>query len=311
MQIRERTLNKLTAKELKGDMILIAAAFIFGTGLVAQKAGMDHLGPFTFTTIRFLLGGIVLIPVAGMIRSRKPAEVLAQQLSIRQMIPGAVISGINLAVGCIIQQYGLPLTTVGKAGFICSLYVLMTPIAGLIFFRRRISRRIWLGVFIAVVGFYFLSFSGGIEKFGLGDLLMFLTAMSLTFFVYTMDHFAAKAEAAAFTCIQFLATGLITLPFALILEHATLADITASIWPILYAGIILCAAGYTFQMIGQETVESTRATILLSTESLFSMLAGLVFYHEHLLGREYLGCALIFAAVIIAETQQSTGEGKR
>ena len=304
--------STITRKDLKGDAILIVAAFIFGSGLVSQKAGMDHLGPFAFTAIRFLIGAVILIPIAAIIRSRKPKEVLDAQLSIREMIPGGVISGVNILIGVITQQYGLPYTSVGKAGFICSLYVIMTPLVGMLFLHRKVSPRVLLAAVIAVAGFYVMSFANGLEALSRGDILMFLTAISLTGYVYTIDYFAGKAEASAFTCIQFLAVGACAIPLALIFERSTtLADVTACMWPLLYAGVIMCAMGYTLQMIGQETVESTRATILLSLESLFSMLSGMVFYHEHLMPKEYLGCLLIFIAVLIAETKKSTGEGKR
>ena len=178
--------------------------------------------------------------------------------------------------------------------------------------HRKVSPRVLLAAVIAVAGFYVMSFANGLEALSRGDILMFLTAISLTGYVYTIDYFAGKAEASAFTCIQFLAVGACAIPLALIFERSTtLADVTACMWPLLYAGVIMCAMGYTLQMIGQETVESTRATILLSLESLFSMLSGMVFYHEHLMPKEYLGCLLIFIAVLIAETKKSTGEGKR
>jgi len=295
-----------------GDILLIIAAFIYGSGLVAQKAGMDYLGPFGFTAIRFLIGAVILVPIAFWVRGRIPEEEKKEQMSVREILPGGILSGINILVGVICQQYGLPYTSVGKAGFICSLYVIMVPIVGMLFLHRKISARIWVAAFIAVAGFYLMSLTNGMEALSRGDVLMFLCAMSLTAYVYTMDHFSVRAEPTTFICIQFFASGLGAVPFALIFERSTtMADIVACAGPLLYAGVILCALGYTFQMIGQKTVESTRATIILGMESLFSMLSGLVFYHEHLLPKEYLGCLLIFIAVLIAETQKSTGEGKR
>ena len=304
--------NTIRKSDFKGDLFLIIAAFIYGSGLVAQKAGMEYLGPFGFTAIRFLIGAVILVPVTIYARRCLTEEERSEQLSFREMLPGGIISGINVLAGVICQQYGLPLPSVGKAGFIWSLYVIMVPIVGRLFLHRKISGRIWFAALIAVAGFYLMSMTNGIEALSRGDILMFITAMTLTAYVYTMDHFSSRAEPTTFICIQFFASGLGAVPFALFLERSTtMADITACFWPLMYAGVVLCALGYTLQMIGQKTVESTRATIILGLESLFSLLSGLVFYHEHLLPKEYLGCLLIFIAVLIAETQKSTGEGKR
>ena len=288
-------------KKYKGDIILIIAALVYGSGLVAQSEG-NSLGPWTFSALRFLLGALVLLPIALYVRSKKSPEEKAQEMSVKEMLPGVLIVALDLVLMVICQQYALIYTTVGKAGFITSLYVIGVPIAGLLFLKRRIRKRIWIAAIISVIGFYFISLTGGFEALNRGDLLLLIGAGTCVVFVYLMEYFAKRAEACMFTCLQFLFTGLFCIPGALIFESCTMEMVSEAIIPILYAGIGICAAGYTLQMIGQKYVPSERATILLSTESLFSLFSGMLLLHEALSLREYVGCALIFFAVLLAET---------
>ncbi|MBQ5440847.1 MAG: DMT family transporter [Firmicutes bacterium] len=288
-------------KKYKGDIILIIAALVYGSGLVAQSEG-NSLGPWTFSALRFLLGTLVLLPIALYVRSKKSPEEKAQEMSVKEMLPGVLIVALDLVLMVICQQYALIYTTVGKAGFITSLYVIGVPIAGLLFLKRRIRKRIWIAAIISVIGFYFISLTGGFEALNRGDLLLLIGAGTCVVFVYLMEYFAKRAEACMFTCLQFLFTGLFCIPGALIFESCTMEMVSEAIIPILYAGIGICAAGYTLQMIGQKYVPSERATILLSTESLFSLFSGMLLLHEALSLREYVGCALIFFAVLLAET---------
>jgi len=288
-------------KRFKGDIILIIAAFVYGSGLVAQSEG-NALGPWTFSATRFLIGAAVLLPLAVYIRSKKSPEEKSQELSVKEMLPGVLIVAADLVLMVICQQYGLIFTTVGKAGFITSLYVIGVPIAGLLFLKRKIRKRVWIAAVISVIGFYFISLTGGLEALSKGDILLLIGACTCVVFVYLMEYFAKRAEACMFTCLQFFFTGLFCLPGALLFEEQTVGMFRDALWPILYAGIGICAAGYTLQMIGQKTVPPERASILLGLESLFSLFAGMVVLKEMLSMREYLGCALIFAAVMLAES---------
>ena len=291
----------------KGDILLIIAAFVYGSGLVAQSEG-NNLGPWTFSATRFLIGAAVLFPIVVFVRNKKSPEERENASTVREMLPGVLIVAADLVLMVICQQYGLIYTTVGKAGFITSLYVIGVPIAGLVFLRRKIRKRVWVAAVISVIGFYFISLTGGFEALSKGDILLLIGACTCVVFVYLMEYFAKRADACTFTCLQFLFTGLFCLPGALIFEEPSFEMIKAAWAPVLYAGIGICAAGYTLQMIGQKYVPSERATILLSTESLFSLFSGMVLLNEALSLREYIGCALIFAAVILAET--GTGDGE-
>lgn len=293
-------------KRFKGDILLIIAALVYGSGLVAQSEG-NTLGPWTFSATRFLIGAAVLFPLALFVRSKKTPEEKAQEMTVKEMLPGVLIVAADLVLMVICQQYGLIYTTVGKAGFITSLYVIGVPIAGLIILKRKIRKRVWIAAIISVIGFYFISLTGGFEALSKGDILLLIGACTCVVFVYLMEYFAKRAEACMFTCLQFFFTGLFCLPGALIFEDTTFEMIREAWAPVLYAGIGICAAGYTLQMIGQKYVPSERATILLSMESLFSLFSGMILLNEALSVREYIGCALIFFAVILAET--GTGDG--
>ena len=229
-------------------------------------------------------------------------------MSLKEMLPGCLIVALDLVAMVIAQQNGLLYTTVGKAGFITSLYVIGVPLAGLIFLKRKISRRILIAAVIAVIGFYFISLSGGFEGINKGDIIMLIAALTCVIFVYLMEFFSKRADASTFTMVQFFFTGMLCLPGALIFEDTTWSMIADAALPIIYGGVGICAAGYTLQMIGQKTVPSERATILLSTESLFSLFSGMVVLHEMLSVREFFGCALIFVAVILSEIRGKSEE---
>jgi len=293
--------------KFKGDLILILAAFVYGSGLVAQSEG-NALGPWTYSSLRFLLGAIVLIPVVLITQKRKPEEVKKKELTFKQILPGCFIVALDLVLMVITQQNGLIYTTVGKAGFITSLYVVGVPLVGVLIFRRRIPKHVLLAAVIAVIGFYFVSLTEGIGDINRGDLLMLISSLTCVVFVYLMEYFAPKADASMFTMMQFAFTGLMCLPGALIFEDTTISMIADNLGAVLYGGIGICAMGYTLQMIGQKFVPPERASIILSLESIFSLLSGMVILNEMLSIREYIGCALIFVAVILSEIRGKNDE---
>ena len=296
-------------KRFKGDIILVIAAFVYGSGLVAQSAG-NALGPWTFSATRFLIGALVLLPIGLTTYKKNPPDMKdpERELTIKEMLPGAFAIGLTLVVMVITQQNGLIYTTVGKAGFITSTYVVGVPISGVLFFKRKVPKRVWIAAFLSVIGFYFISLSGGIDGVNKGDLLVLLSAVTCVIYVNVINIFSKKANPYLFTCLHFTATGFLCMIGAVIFETQTVDMFTDNIVAILYGGVLLCAAGYTLQMIGQKTVPPERASILLGLESLFSLFSGMVVLREMLSLREYLGCALIFAAVMLAE---SGGEEKK
>ena len=290
--------------DIRGDAIIIGAALVYGTGLVAQSSG-NSMGPWSFASAGFLLGAAALFPVMLYHRIKKSTAERAKDRSIREMAPGALAVAAVLVICVITQQYGLIYTSVGKAGFITSLYVIEVPIAGLFLFKRRLSWRIWIAAAISMTGLYFVSITEGIESVNSGDVLLLITSFSYVAYMYQMEHYAKDSDPLTFTLLTTFFTGLMCLPCAVVFEDCTYDMLKEAIVPVLYAGIVIHAVGYTLQMTGQKYVPAERATVLLSMESLFSLFAGMIILDESLSLREYFGCALIFVAVMLAVTNKS------
>lgn len=287
-------------------VLLFLAAFIWGVAFVAQSVGMDYVGPFTFNGCRFLIGGLVLTPFA-LIRNRqheksesfRALSEAGKKEYRRITLIGGLCCGVAICIASSFQQAGMQYTSVGKAGFITALYIVLVPVFG-IFMKRKVSPVIWVGVVLAAIGFYFLCIT---ESFSInyGDFLLFLCAICFTFHILIIDHFAPKADGVALSCIQFWFSGIVCMGIALFKENPNAAAIFQAAVPILYAGVLSCGVAYTLQIIGQKNMKPAVASLILSLESVISVLAGWVILKEVLTGRQFLGCALVFAAVILAQ----------
>ena len=289
----------------KGNIFLILAAIVWGMGLVSQQAGMDYLGPLSFTAVRCTLGGLSMIPLVMFLQKSKANEHEAQnqKQSEKGIFKASFFCALALMSLILLQQYGLLHTSVGKAGFITALYILITPVSGKFLLHKPVAKNTWIGVAVALVGMYFLCLTGGIDGINLGDVIMLFAAIAASTHMHVVDHFVAKYDPVKLSCYQFTMVGLMCFIPALIFEGDvfTLEYIKLSAIPILYAGLASCAVGYTFQIIGQKYTEPNTASLLLSMETVFALLAGWVILGEVLAGREYLGCAIMFAAIIIAQ----------
>lgn len=299
----------------RNSCLLVFAAFIWGIAFVAQSAGGDAVGPYTFNCIRSLIGGVVLLPVIRLSDRlqgdrRKPAG----RGDWRKLLTAGIACGIALSLASNLQQMGIFLgSPVGKAGFLTACYMLLVPVLGL-FLKKKCGWNIWLGIAIAVVGLYLLCIKGDFSV-QFSDLLLLLCALSFAVQILTVDHYADQVDGVRLACIQFLVSGVISAvpmifvdiwgaPVGLAGWGAALADPYAWI-PILYAGVLSCGVGYTLQIIGQRGMNPTIASLLMSLESVFSVLAGWVLLQEALSLREILGCALIFGAVLLAQYKGS------
>ena len=292
--------------ELGSAALLFLAAFIWGVAFVAQSVGMDYVGPFTFNGCRFLIGGLVLTPFA-LIRDRQHEKSASfQKLSReeqkkykRTTLIGGLCCGVAICIASSFQQAGMQYTSVGKAGFITALYIVLVPVFG-IFLKRKVTPIIWMGVFLAAIGFYFLCIT---ESFSInyGDLLVFICAICFTFHILIIDYFAPKADGVALSCIQFWFSGIVCMGIAILNESPNVTAIIQAAVPILYAGVLSCGVAYTLQIIGQKHMKPAVASLILSLESVISVLAGWVILKEVLTGRQFLGCALVFAAVVMAQ----------
>lgn len=283
---------------LGSSFLLFLAAFIWGVAFVAQSVGMDYMGPFSFNGARFLMGSAVLLPLV-IIRRKMGKTNRKESSGYKDTLTGGICCGLALCAAALCQQIGIMYTTVGKAGFITTLYIIIVPIMG-IFLGKKISGRVWLGAFIAAFGMYLLCMS---ERFALskGDTYVFICAILFSVHILVIDHFSPKADGVELSCLQFLTAGVICSVIALIVEKPEIGNFIDGIIPLAYAGIMSSGVAYTLQVIGQKNMDPTIASLILSMESVVSMLAGWIILGQKLSGRELLGCALVFGAVILVQ----------
>ena len=292
--------------KLRGGFMLLIAALIWGTAFVAQSKGMDYVEPFTYNAIRTLLGGVVLIPVIYIFgRKNANANTENNYNSTRISLIGGMICGLVLFAASSFQQFGISMTSAGKAGFITALYVVIVPIIGIVIGRRANILK-WICVFIAVTGFYFLSIKEGF-KLSVGDLLVLICAVFYSVHIIVIDHFNSKgADPLKMSCVQFFTAGSIMILCMFIFEFPVLENIFAAKYTILYTGIMSCGVAYTLQIIGQKYTEPVTATLIMSLESVFAAIAGWLILSEHMSRKEYTGCALVFAAVLLSQLELSS-----
>lgn len=289
-------------------ILLLLAALIWGVAFVAQSVGMDYMGPFTFNGARFLMGSAVLVPV--ILFRRKKADPAgggqartdrsgAKENAGKAALMGGVCCGLALCPAALFQQFGILYTTVGKAGFITTLYIILVPLAG-IFMKKTPSSRIWTGAALAAFGFYLLCIKEGFSL-SWGDALVFIGSVLFTVHILVIDHFSPKADGVELSCIQFLTAGVISSVLAFVFEKPELSALAEGIIPLAYAGILSSGVAYTLQVIGQRDTDPAVASLLLSMESVFSVLAGWMLLGQALSARELMGCALVFGAVILVQ----------
>ena len=283
------------------NILLALTALIWGSAFVAQSVGMDYLGPFTFNAVRSFVGGTVLLPVIVFMRRqrKKSDEGKAETGDRKTLVIGGICCGTALAAASSLQQIGLVYTSAGKAGFITALYILIVPVLGL-FFGRRAGMKVWIGVALAVAGMYFLCITDGFS-ISKGDFLVFLCAVIFSVHILVIDHFAPKVNGVSLSCLQFFVCGVLCAVPMLAQEQPRFGEILEAWMPLAYAGVLSCGVAYTLQVIAQKNTDPTVASLLLSLESVFSVLTGWVILGERLSGRELFGCALVFAAVVLAQ----------
>ena len=294
--------------EVRNSLLLLLTALIWGVAFVAQRQGGAEAGPYTFNCIRSLIGAVVLLPVLFFLdrhgNDKKPKTAEDK----RMLITGGVLCGIVLFVSSTVQQLGLYYgTTAGKAGFLTACYILLVPILGILF-GRRCGWNVWVSVAVALVGLYFLCLTSGFS-FQFSDALVLLCAVCFSVHIMVVDHFSPLVDGVRMACIQFLTCGLLgVLPtLAVDMRQAGLAGWMqslggVSVWvAILYAGVMSCGVAYTLQIVGQNGLNPTVASLLMSLESVFSALAGALLLQERMSRREVLGCVLVFAAVLFAQ----------
>ncbi len=288
-------------KRWQANLLMILAAMIWGAAFTAQSVGMDYLGPFTFNGIRFMLGGLVMIPVV-IIRQRsiKKKGETSRYGSSKKLILTGILCGVLLTIATSVQQVGLVYTSAGKAGFITALYVIIVPIIG-IFFGNKQSIKLWISVFIAVVGMYLLCVT---ERFTIekGDFLIIICAFIFAFHIISIDKLAGDLDGISLSCIQFFTAGILC-SAVIPLSGETIAweSVKGAMIPLLYAGIFSCSFAYTFQILGQQHTSPAMASLLLSMESVFAAIAAWVIIGDVMTVREIIGGTLCFFAVILSQ----------
>ncbi len=305
------------SKKMQSNILLLFTALIWGSSFVAQKSGMDYIEPFTFNGIRMVIGGLVLIPFILLMDRKKARDGAAEPMSDeekakarKKIIAGGICCGLAIFVASSLQQFGVSYTTAGKAGFITTLYVVIVPIISVLL-RKRVRPIMWLCVVLGAVGLYLLCMTDDSFKLAFGDMLVLLCAVAFAVHIMVVDHFAAKLDGTKLSCIQFLTSGILGLIGMAIFESPDINAILDCWLPILYAGVLSCGLGYTFQVIAQKYAEPTVASLLMSLESVFAVISGAILLHETMSIRELTGCAVIFAAVIISQLpEKKKKEGK-
>lgn len=302
----EQTKDK---KSLRSSAMLTLTALIWGVAFVAQSEGMNYVGAFTFNACRFIVGGLVLIPCIFFLRKVNGSQWAElkreEQLRQRRMgIIGGICCGLFICAASTLQQFGIAQTTVGKAGFITSLYIIIVPVLGL-FLRKKVGVNIWVSVVIAAAGMYLLCITEGFS-ISRGDFLVFLCAIGFSLHILVIDYFSPKADGVVISCVQFFTAGIISSVFMFMYERPTWDAVTAAWAPVLYAGVMSCGVGYTLQVVAQKDVEPTIASLIMSLESVFSLLAGWVLLGQEMSPKELSGCVLVFGAIILAQVPAGT-----
>ena len=291
--------------QIKNSLLLFLTAFIWGAAFVAQSVGGDAVGCFTFNGVRSFIGALVLIPVILFLDRQKKKELgedkfLEQKGEKKTLVLGGVCCGLLLCIASNFQQFGISFTTVGKAGFITAMYILIVPVLG-IFMNRKVSIKVWFGVILATIGLYMLCMTSERVSLSKGDFLVLICAGFFSMHILIIDYFSPKCDGVRLSCIQFFVCGIISMIGAFVFENPDMGTILDGWLPILYAGVMSCGVAYTLQIIGQKNMDPTVASLILSLESVFSVLAGWVILHQTLSVREIFGCVLMFLAIILAQ----------
>lgn len=293
----------MQVNHVRQNLFPLLAAFIWGTSFVAQSVSTDYIGPFTFNAARSVIAFVFLLALSLVLRCLRRRESRGMDKpepgTRRDLLLGGLCCGAALAVAVFLQQKGLETTTAGKSGFITALYIVIVPVVG-IFLRKKAPRAVWVSVVLAVAGLYCLCITEGFS-ISEGDFFTLLCAFCFSAHILVIDHFTRRVDGVELSCVQFLVAAVISLVGMLATETPSWEAIRICALPILYVGIFSSGVGYTLQILAQKGSDPTVVSLLLSLESVFATLAGAVILHDQMSGREYLGCGLMLAAVILAQ----------
>lgn len=296
-------MNKI---QVRNSLLLLLTAVIWGSAFVAQSVGMDYVEPFTFTFARSIIGGIVLIPCILFLTDKEKREC---KVTKTEWI-GGTCCGIFLFAASNFQQFGILHTTVGKAGFITALYVVIVPVLG-IFMKKRVSFLMWICVALSVAGLYLLCIPKGSFALSYGDLLVVICAVLFSFHILVIDYFSPNGNGVIISCIQFFVCGILSGIVMMFAETPSVGNLIDAKWSILYAGVLSSGVAYTLQVVAQKNVNPTVASLILCLESVVAVLAGWIVLGDELSARELTGCVLMFVAIVMAQFKTPEKERNR
>lgn len=301
--------------QVKGVVLLLITALIWGVSFVSQSVGMELVEGFTFSGIRTFLGAIVLLPfiiVRDRNKNKKMNDVEQKEnkrLNKKTLCSG-IILGIVFCTASNFQQFAFNYSSSGKIAFITAIYMFFVPLLGL-FFKKRVPCMTWICVIIGFIGLYFLCIDprnlGVINK---GDILAFVCAILFAIHILMIERYAPDVDGMKLSCIQFFVSGVISCVLMFIFETPEISAIKNAAIPLLYSGVLSCSLAYTLQIIGQKYTEATVASLLMSMESVFAVLAAAVILNEMLSGREIAGCVIMFIAIILSQFSGIIGSEK-
>lgn len=314
----------MVKNNLKNSILLFSAAFIWGTSFVFQSMGNNYMKPFTFSAARSFLGFLVLLPIAiykikKVNADRKNydiSEISETKIPFKATVIGGLCCGLALTGASLFQQYGVKYTTVSKAGFITTLYIILIPILG-IFLKKKCPWTVWISAVTACIGMYFLCMT---ESFSLsfGDTLVLICAFLFAIHILIIDYFSPKTDGVILSCIQFLICFLVSSILTLIFDRPDFSQIVEGIVPILYTGIMSSGVAYTFQILGQKNFNPTAAALILSLESVISAISSFIAYQlgflssdQSLSTLQIIGCIIVFTAVIFVQLPISSLSHKK
>ena len=293
----------MQTNQVRQNVFPLLAAFIWGTSFVAQSMAADSIGPFTFNAARSAVAFVFLLALSLVLRQVRrndfAAEAAPRPGAWRQLLLGGLCCGTALTVASFLQQKGLETTTAGKSGFITAMYIIIVPVLGILL-KRRPPRAVWISVALAVAGLYCLCIT---ESFSVnqGDFYTLLCAFCFSAHILIIDHFTQRVDGVQLSCVQFFVAAVLSSLGMLAAETPTWEVLQTCAGPILYVGILSSGVGYTLQILAQKDSNPTVVSLLLSLESVFATVAGAVILHDQMSAREYLGCVLMLAAVILAQ----------
>ena len=287
-------------KAMQANLMMLLAASIWGFAFVAQRVGMETMGPHWFNSLRFFIGVVALTPVViWMDRAQAKSSIEGLKSSTKSLLIGGAVAGLLLFIGATFQQVGLQYTTAGKAGFITGMYIFFVPLIGL-FFRMKTGLGTWLGAAIALWGLYLLSIN---EDFTLskGDTLQLICAVAFAGHVLMIGYLASRMDTVKLSLVQFFVAGLLAMILALYFEQLTWGMIKSTAVPLLFAGVMSTGIAYTLQTIAQQHAHPSHAAIILSSEGVFAVIGGFLLLNEVLPAQGLLGCGLILVGMLMSQ----------